>query len=157
MKILMVCLGNICRSPLAEGIMQAKAQANNLHWSVDSAGTGAWHAGERPDSRSIRTGRNHGFDIARQRARQVRKDDFDHFDLILAMDSSNYEDLLGLAQTDEQRSKIAMIMNFLHPGENRDVPDPYYHNQLFEEVYHMLDAACDAVIAQFTTHTHPKT
>lgn len=153
MKILMVCLGNICRSPLAEGIMQHKAQTRNLDWKVDSAGTGAWHAGERPDSRSIRTGRNHGIDIARQRARQVRQDDFDHFDLILAMDSNNYEDLHGLAQTDEQRSKIAMIMNFLHPGEDRDVPDPYYHNHLFEDVYHMLDAACDAVIQQFNGDT----
>jgi len=157
MKILMVCLGNICRSPLAEGIMQAKAHAHQLDWKVDSAGTGSWHAGERPDSRAIHTGRNHGFDIARQRARQVRRDDFDNFDLILAMDSSNYEDLCGLAPTEEQRSKITMIMNFLHPGEDRDVPDPYYHNELFEEVFHMLDAACDRIIEQFKTDAHALT
>lgn len=149
MKILMVCLGNICRSPLAEGIMQAKAQAHNLPWEIDSAGTGSWHAGERPDSRSIRTGRNHGIDIARQRARQVKDEDFDRFDLILAMDSNNYADLLRLARTDEQRSKVAMIMNYLHPGENREVPDPYYHNGLFEQVYQLLDAACDQIIHSY--------
>ena len=151
MKILMVCLGNICRSPLAEGIMKAKVQAHNLDWKVDSAGTGAWHSGERPDSRSIHTGRSHGIEIAQQRARQVRQDDFDNFDLILAMDSSNYEDLLGLAKTDEQRGKIAMILNYLHPDENRDVPDPYYHNNLFEDVYQMLDAACSQIVERHKT------
>lgn len=151
MKILMVCLGNICRSPLAEGILQAKAQAHQLNWKVDSAGTGSWHTGERPDSRSIRTGRNHGIDIAQQRARQVHQADFDNFDLILAMDANNYHDLRHLAQTEEQRNKIAMIMNFLHPGEDRDVPDPYYHNNLFEEVYQMLNAACDQIIERHKT------
>jgi protein-tyrosine phosphatase len=157
MKILMICLGNICRSPLAEGIMKAKAQAHQLDWKVDSAGTGSWHSGERPDSRSIHTGRNHGIDIAQQRARQVRQDDFDNFDLILAMDSNNYEDLRSLAKTDEHRSKVAMILNFLHPGEDRNVPDPYYHNHLFEEVFQMLDAACERIIEQFRSDALPKT
>lgn len=149
MKILMVCLGNICRSPLAEGIMKAKAQEHGLDWQVDSAGTGSWHSGERPDSRSIHTARRHGIEIARQRARQIIPIDLERFDLILAMDETNYNNILALAENEEQRSKVNMIMNYLHPGENRNVPDPYWNNDGFEDVFQMLDAACDKIIQHF--------
>lgn len=149
MKILMVCLGNICRSPLAEGIMKTKAQKHGLDWQVDSAGTGSWHSGERPDSRSINTARHHGIEIESQRARQIASPDFDRFDLILAMDETNYRDILALAENEEQRNKVNMIMNYLHPGENHNVPDPYWNDDGFEAVFQMLDAACDKIVKHF--------
>lgn len=149
MKILMVCLGNICRSPLAEGIMAYKISKNGLSWNVDSAGTGAWHVGELPDHRSISTARHHGIDISRQRARQFRPVDLDTFDLVLAMDSSNYNDILRHADTGEKREKVKLIMNFVHPGRNLSVPDPYWNDDGFEAVYGMLDQACDNIIQHF--------
>jgi protein-tyrosine phosphatase len=148
MKILMVCLGNICRSPLAEGILQNKIRQKGLNWQVDSAGTGAWHTGERPDSRSIAIARKYGIDITGQKARQFRSDDLEHFDLVLAMDSSNYQDLLRHAVSKEQEEKIHLIMNFVTPGQNQSVPDPYWNNDGFEQVYQMLDEACSRVVEQ---------
>lgn len=153
MKILMVCLGNICRSPLAEGILRKKIEENNLDWEVDSAGTGSWHIGEQPDPRSILTARNHGIDITNQRARQLKPDDLDRFDLILAMDHSNYNDIRRFAISDEQKKKVHLILNFLHPGSNEPVPDPYWDNDGFEKVYAMLEAACDKLIEHFSKHT----
>ena len=125
MKILMVCLGNICRSPLAEGILKEKIRERGLDWQVDSAGTGGWHAGEQPDPRSIQTARRHGIDLTDQRARQFRPADLEQFDLILAMDASNRSDILRSAGNEAQRSKVEMVMNFLHPAADQDVPDPY--------------------------------
>ncbi len=112
----MVCLGNICRSPLAEGILKEKIRERGLDWQVDSAGTGGWHAGEQPDPRSIQTARRHGIDLTDQRARQFRPADLEQFDLILAMDASNRSDILRSAGNEAQRSKVEMIMNFLYPG-----------------------------------------
>ncbi|MCF8244864.1 MAG: low molecular weight phosphotyrosine protein phosphatase [Saprospiraceae bacterium] len=149
MKILMVCLGNICRSPLAEGIMQHKITASGLDWQVDSAGTGAWHVGEQPDSRSIATARQHGIDITRQRARQLKPHDLDRFDLVLAMDSQNYRDILGLATTKAQEDKVLLIMNFVAPDRNQAVPDPYWNDNGFEQVFEMLEAACGMVVEKF--------
>ncbi len=146
MKILMVCLGNICRSPLAEGIMRAKIEAQQLDWEVDSAGTGSWHLGERPDPRSIQVASRYGIDISRQRARQVTPDDLDHFDLILTMDRSNFQDVLRLARSDAQRSKIAMILNYVRPGADESVPDPYWDDDGFEHVFQLLDEACEQVV-----------
>lgn len=146
MKILMVCLGNICRSPLAEGIMQHKAGQAGLDWTVDSAGTGSWHTGELPDRRSIRTARENGIDISGQRARQFRADDFDRFDRIFVMDTQNLRDVLRQARTDEQRDKVDLILNQIHPGQECSVPDPYYDDDGFEEVFNMLDAACEAFL-----------
>lgn len=145
MKVLMVCLGNICRSPLAEGILEAKTRAKNLDWYIDSAGTGGWHAGENPDERSIKIAKKYGVDISKQRARKIEKADFDNFDLILVMDTQNYRDVLSLAKNDAQREKIKMIMNFSRPHRNEAVPDPYYDNR-FEIVYEMLDEACEALL-----------
>lgn len=147
MKILMVCLGNICRSPLAEGILAYKAQAARLNWTVDSAGTGHWHAGERPDRRSIATAREHGVDITGQRARQFQPADFERFDRIFVMDTQNLRDVLRQAQSPAHREKVGLILDLLHPGENRSVPDPYYDDDGFEAVFQMLDAACDALVA----------
>lgn len=149
MKILMVCLGNICRSPLAEGIMKHKISVQGLNWYVDSAGTGAWHIGEQPDRRSIQTARRHGIDITGQRARQFQPQDLNHFDLILAMDSSNYQDILRHAVSKEQEEKVHLIMNFVTPGMNQNVPDPYWNDFGFEQVFHMLDEACSKVIERF--------
>ncbi|MCB0579845.1 MAG: low molecular weight phosphotyrosine protein phosphatase [Phaeodactylibacter sp.] len=146
MKILMVCLGNICRSPLAEGIMKHKLREHGLDWTVDSAGTGFWHVGEPPDPRSVSTARQHGLDISRQRARQIQPADLDDYDLILAMDSSNYQDILRLANGSRQENKVEMILNYVDPGSNRNVPDPYWNDDGFDRVFHMLDEACERVI-----------
>lgn len=144
----MVCLGNICRSPLAEGIMQQKLLEKGLDWQVDSAGTGAWHVGEKPDQRSIQTARRHQIDIGQQRARQLKPHDLDRFDLILAMDSQNYRDILRHATSKAQEEKVHLIMNFVSPGRNQAVPDPYWDDNGFEQVFEMLDLACERVIEQ---------
>ena len=146
MKILMVCLGNICRSPLAEGIMQNKIAQRGLEWSVDSAGTGAWHVGENPDQRSIEVANKYGVDITNQRSRQLSTSDLQEFDLIFAMDSSNYQNILKMASSAEEEQKVEMIMNVVKPGFNQNVPDPYYDNDGFELVFKMLDEACEKVI-----------
>ena len=141
----MVCLGNICRSPLAEGIMKAHIKEQGLDWQVDSAGTSSWHIGESPDPRSISIARENGLDITDQRGRQFIKDDFDRFDLILTMDASNYQNVLNLARSDADRQKVKLILNYLYPDENRTVPDPYYDNG-FPRVYEMLNEACRKII-----------
>ncbi len=144
MKILMVCLGNICRSPLAQGIMEDKIRKRGLDWHVDSSGTGAWHVGEKPDQRSINVAKENSIDITHQRARQFSKSDLDHFDVILTMDTSNYRNVLTHTD-DSNKYKVKMIMNYLYPKENRSVPDPYYDGG-FDYVYNLLDQACDRVI-----------
>ncbi|HSD14338.1 MAG TPA: low molecular weight protein-tyrosine-phosphatase [Flavobacterium sp.] len=145
-KILMVCLGNICRSPLAEGILQSKLPKELF--LVDSAGTGSWHVGQEPDKRSILIAKNKGLDITHQRGRQINKSDFDTFDYIYVMDISNYRDVIALAPNAEAKSKVVMILDELFPGENVDVPDPYYGGQSgFEHVYMLLNEACE-IIAQ---------
>ena len=146
MKILMVCLGNICRSPLAEGIMQNKINNNKLDWKVDSAGTGAWHVGELPDPRSIDVAKKYGIDITHQRARQFKATDFDTFDYIFAMDASNFNNINKLAKNEAQKEKVTMIMNWEKPGMNEGVPDPYYDSDGFEQVYDMIDRACEKVV-----------
>lgn len=143
-KILMVCLGNICRSPLAEGILQSKLPKDKF--IVDSAGTGGWHAGEKPDKRSIEAAKNRGLDITYQRARQFKISDFNTFDYIYVMDMSNYKNVISLAQNENHKQKVKLILNELFPNENVEVPDPYYGGQDgFEQVYDMLDKACDVI------------
>ena len=146
MKILMVCLGNICRSPLAEGILQQKIDAYGLDWQVDSAGTGGWHAGERPDRRSIAIAALHGIDISKQRARQFQASDVAQFDRIFVMDTQNQREVLRQIPTPEDRQKVDLILNQLYPGENRIVPDPYYDDDGFEQVFQMLEKACDRFV-----------
>lgn len=149
MKVLMVCLGNICRSPLAEGILRHKAGLRGLNWHIESAGTGAWHVGEAPDPRSQKVARQNGVDISKQRAQQFSPYHIETFDLIFAMDSSNYQDIIRHAKTDAERNKIQLIMNMVEPGKNTAVPDPYYDDYLYDKVYSMLDAACTAIIDQY--------
>lgn len=145
----MVCLGNICRSPLAQGILEHKCSTAGLDWVIDSAGTSGWHEDEAPDPRSVEIAAEYNIDISRQRSRKFSISDFDSFDLILAMDTSNYNDIIKLAPTEESKSKVKMILNYVFPGENRKVPDPYYDDN-FERVYGLLDSACDKIIEEFS-------
>jgi len=143
-KILMVCLGNICRSPLAEGILKSKVNSELIF--VDSAGTGHWHIGNSPDKRSIEVGLNHGIDIRSQRGRQFSANDFDNFDIIFAMDISNKENILSLARNKNDINKVRLILDEIFPDENVDVPDPYYGGALgFEKVFEMLNEACNSL------------
>ena len=148
MKVLMVCLGNICRSPLAEGILTEKVKQRNLDWEVDSAGTGGWHVGEPPDPRSIEKAGEFGIDISHQRSRQVNKKDLEEFDLILAMDASNYNNLKKLSHEKFHHDKIKLILNYVYPERNMGVPDPYYDGG-FQKVYDLLDKATDQLIHHF--------
>ncbi|MCF2873962.1 MULTISPECIES: low molecular weight protein-tyrosine-phosphatase [unclassified Tenacibaculum] len=146
-KILMVCLGNICRSPLAEGILQSKLSSQSFF--VDSAGTAGYHVGELPDRRSIEVAKKYGIDITNQRSRKFVKSDFKDFDLIYAMDESNYNNIVSMTDDYNEVQKVKMIMNELYPNENRSVPDPYYGgDQGFENVYRMLDEACSIVASK---------
>jgi len=146
----MVCLGNICRSPLAHGILQHKVDAIELDWTIDSAGTGSWHVGQPPDNRSIEIGLKFGVDITNQKARQFIKSDFARFDKIYVMDSENYNNVVSLARSEEDKSKVGLILNLVNPGMNTAVPDPYYGGkQGFENVYDLLDQATDEIIRLF--------
>lgn len=143
-KILMVCLGNICRSPLAEGILRAKVNSNKV--LVDSAGTGHWHIGNPPDPRSIAVAKKYGIDISNLKGRQFTVDDFKNFDKIFVMDNSNLKDVLSLASSQSDKQKVSLILDAVFPNENVDVPDPYLGGQQsFEDVYQMLDQACDSI------------
>ena len=147
MKILMVCLGNICRSPLAEGIMQHLADEHGLGWQIDSASTGGWHVGEGPDRRSVRTARNHHIDISKQICRQFRRSDFDDFDLILVMDKYNLSDVLAMAPNEEAAAKVKLLLG------SREVPDPYYDDSLFEPVFEMIESGCRDIIKDVLNRT----
>lgn len=154
MKILMVCLGNICRSPLAQGILEEKIQQRGLNATVDSAGTAAYHIGEKPDSRSIQIAVKHNVNISSQTARQFEVSDFDRFDRIYAMDRHNYEDILALARNEEDRKKVDMILNASRPGKNNSVPDPYYSGREgFQKVYAMLDEACEVIAGDIAANS----
>lgn len=147
MKILMVCLGNICRSPIADGLLRKKVKDLNLDVYVDSAGTNNFHVGEQPDTRMRQTAKKFSCPIDDLRARQFVVADFDAFDVIYAMDSSNYNNILKLARNSNDENKVKLILNELYPGENRGVPDPYYGGeQGFIDVYNMLDKATDKII-----------
>jgi protein-tyrosine phosphatase len=146
-KILMVCLGNICRSPLAEGILASKLPKKDF--IVDSAGTGSWHIGHAPDKRSIAVAKKNGLIISNQRGRQFSTDDFDFFDYIYVMDNSNYDTVIELAKNQQQKDKVKMILDELFPNENVDVPDPYFGlANGFNMVYEMLDEACEIISAK---------
>tara|TARA_B110000503_G_scaffold141976_1_gene237230 strand:+ start:256 stop:708 length:453 start_codon:yes stop_codon:yes gene_type:complete len=148
-KVLMVCLGNICRSPLAEGILQSKINADEVF--VDSAGTAAYHVGNLPDERSIDVAGKYGINITNQRARKFTVRDFDTFDFIYAMDDSNYQNILMLARSENDESKVQMILNETHPNKSLNVPDPYYGgNQGFENVYTMLNEVCEIIANKFS-------
>lgn len=150
MNILMVCLGNICRSPLAEGILEHKIIQKNLSHTVDSAGTASFHVGESPDYRSQKVAKAHGINISKQKGRHFTVKDFKHFDYIFVMDSSNYRNVISLAKNEEDKNKVVLILNVLYPNENLSVPDPYHGgDEGFEKVYQMLDLACDKIIEKY--------
>jgi protein-tyrosine phosphatase len=146
-NVLMVCLGNICRSPLAEGILKSKVNPEKVH--VDSAGTGDYHINDMPDSRSIAVAKRNGLDISNQRGRQFQSEDFERFDLIYVMDNFNFADVISLARNEEDKKKVYLILNEVFPGENVDVPDPYQGGELgFKNVYKMLEEACKIIAAK---------
>ncbi|SHM68926.1 low molecular weight protein-tyrosine-phosphatase [Mucilaginibacter sp. OK098] len=144
MKLLMVCLGNICRSPLAHGIMEHLANEQGLDWEIESAGTGNWHVGEGPDRRSTRTAREHGIDISKQICRLFRISDFDTYDHIFVMDKSNLSDILSMARNEEDRKKVRLLL------VDKIVPDPYYDDTQFEPVFQMIEKGCKEIIKQLT-------
>jgi len=147
MKILMVCLGNICRSPLAEGILAHKTQHLNIE--VDSAGTAGYHIGKLPDERSIEIAEKYNIDLTKQRARQFSRADFDDFDIIYAMDTNNYTHLISLADNETERNKVRLILNEVNPEKFESVPDPYYGgDDGFQNIFNMLDDACNKIISQ---------
>ena len=140
----MVCLGNICRSPLAEGILQSKLDAN--FFSIDSAGTAAYHIGELPDQRSIAVAKKHGIDISNQKARKFDIKDFIEFDVIYAMDKENYQNICSLAKNKTELQKVKMILDEVNLSQNLSVPDPYYgEDDGFQNVYQLLDEACEKI------------
>ncbi|MEO6612441.1 MAG: low molecular weight protein-tyrosine-phosphatase [Chitinophagaceae bacterium] len=151
MKILMVCLGNICRSPLAEGILQDKAFNAGLTWSVESAGTNSYHLGEPPHPLSQKVARQHGIDISRQRARRFTAEDFAIYDKIYALAADVIEEIKRIAKNKFDASKAELLMNELYPGKDMDVPDPWYGPEPgYHEVYALLDKVCDRIIEQYT-------
>lgn len=142
-KVLMVCLGNICRSPLAEGILKSKVDANAVF--VDSSGTAGYHVGNPPDKRSIAVAQKHLIDISAQKCRQFSQNDFKEFDLIYAMDKNNFINILSLANTEKDEKKVRLLLDEVDLGIN-EVPDPYYGEvDGFEEVYQMINSACEAI------------
>ncbi|WP_373058689.1 low molecular weight protein-tyrosine-phosphatase [Zunongwangia sp. H14] len=143
-KILMVCLGNICRSPLAEGILKSKTDPAKVY--IDSSGTGGYHVGCAPDDRSIAVAKRYGLDISEQKCRKFDVSDFEEFDHIFVMDNYNYRDILSLTENKDDQQKVHLILNEIFPGENVDVPDPYHGGeQGFENVYQMLEEACEKI------------
>ncbi len=155
MKILMVCLGNICRSPLAEGILREKLKQAGLSWQVDSAGTNGYHVGEAPHALSQKVARLHGIDISRQRARRFMATDFGEYDRIYAMAGDVLADMRRIGGSAFDPTKAGLLLNMLHPGENRDVPDPWYGAEPgYHEVYELIASACSTIITQATSHQH---
>ena len=147
MRILFVCLGNICRSPLAEGILRHKAHHRGIPLEVDSAGFESFHLGDGADPRSQRVAAQNGINISEHTARLFRAHDFDHYDRIYVMDSLNYSDVMQVARNTEDRKKVDYILNLKRPGANQPVPDPYYGGKDgFEKVFRMLDEACDILL-----------
>jgi protein-tyrosine phosphatase len=150
MKILMVCLGNICRSPLAEGILQHKAKQAGLDWQIDSAGTNGYHIGEAPHRLSQKVAKLNGIDICQQRARQFVKEDFQRYDKIYAMAEDVIDDMRRIARDKFDISKVELFLNELYPGKNMDVPDPWYGPEPgYHEVYKLIDATCEAIVTKY--------
>lgn len=147
MKILFVCLGNICRSPLAEGILKKKFEEYGISGIINSAGFEPYHEGQHPDPRSVATAKNHDIDISGKVARLFTLEDFDNYDKILVMDAMNYTDVMRIARNDSDRSKVDYLLNLVNEGSDDEVPDPYYGGPSgFDKVYDMMDRACDRIV-----------
>ncbi len=151
MKILMVCLGNICRSPLAEGILQHRAWEAGLKWSVESAGTNGYHNGEAPHRLSQKVAKLNGIDISQQRSRKFVPEDLERYDMIYAMAEDVVHEMRRISGSRFKAEKVDLLMNILHPGQDRDVPDPWYGAEPgYHEVFQMIDDACTHLIASRT-------
>ena len=150
MKILMVCLGNICRSPLAEGILQQKALHAGLNWQVDSAGTNGFHNGEAPHHLSQKVAFQNGIDISQQRSRKITKDDFDQYDRLYAMAGDVLCDMMDIAGKKFDSNKSSLLLNAIYPGQNKDVPDPWYGPEPgYHDVFKLIEQASDAIISSY--------
>ena len=144
----MVCLGNICRSPLAEGILRKKEIDNDIKLIVDSAGTSNFHIGEKPDNRTIKNALKHGIDISNLTSRQFTELDFDRFDIIYVMDENNLHDVIRMACNKQELKKVNLILDHLYPNANISVPDPYFSvDSAFEDVFQLLNEACEEIIS----------
>ncbi len=137
----MVCLGNICRSPLAEGVLQQMANQKQLNWQISSAGTGNWHVGQAPDPRSITVAKKYGYDISKQKAIHFTPSFFKHYGCILVMDKNNLKDVIGLANTNEDKKRVKLFL-----ANEADVADPYYDNALFDPVFKVIENQCKLLI-----------
>ena len=147
-KVLMVCLGNICRSPLAQGILESTSKKNNLNIYVDSAGTGNWHSGSSPDKRSIDVAKKYGINISHQKARQFSSEDFKNFHKIYVMDTQNYSNILKLCSSENECNKVELILKSINEHGRLSVPDPYYGGKDgFEKIYKLLHSACEKIVA----------
>ena len=145
-KILMVCLGNICRSPLAHGILDSMLDSNKFE--VQSAGTGAWHVGQKPDPRSIEIANKNNIDISHQRAQQFSTYDYEIYDYIFVMDKANYRDVVKLAKTPQEIKKVSLLLDSTYPGQEKEVPDPYYGGKNgFKQVYDLIFKACEKIMS----------
>ena len=153
LKILMVCLGNICRSPMAHGILQHKVSALKLNWEIDSAGTSGYHKGELPDRRAIACMKRHDIDITYQRSRPITVADLRYYDRIFVMDRSNLKDVSDMAGTEHELKKVELMMTVVDAQNPEDVPDPYFgtEDSGFEKVYEMVDLATDRLIEKYKT------
>jgi protein-tyrosine phosphatase len=157
MKILMVCLGNICRSPLAEGILQQKAQEAGLSWRVDSAGTNGFHIGEAPHPLSQKVALQHGIDISGQKARRFVKQDFEEYDKVYALAGDVVEEMQRIAGKKFDAHKADLLLNELYPGQQRDVPDPWYGSEPgYHQVFELIDKACAAIVEKYMAHNIKK-
>ena len=147
MKILMVCLGNICRSPLAEGILQDKALKARLNWQIDSAGTNGYHTGEPPHQLSIKIARENGIDISKQKSRRFTADDFEEYDLLYAMAADVLEEMKRIGKNKFDTKKVRLFLNEEYPGEDRDVPDPWSGPEGgYQEAFAIINKTCDCII-----------
>jgi protein-tyrosine phosphatase len=147
MKILMVCLGNICRSPLAEGILQQKVLQAGLNWIVDSAGTNGYHTGEPPHQLSIKVALQNGIDISKQRSRKFVAEDFERYDKIYAMADDVLDDMKRIAKNKFDQQKTDLLLNELFPNQNLEVPDPWYGPEKgYHEVFELIDKACEVIV-----------
>lgn len=150
MKILMVCLGNICRSPLAEGILKEQCKKKNLNWVIESAGTAGYHVGSAPHHQSQKVALQHQIDISEQRCRKFVKEDMDRFDLIFAMDHQNYIDIKQLSEEKWDTNKVKLILNEVHSIKNKDVPDPWNGTDKdFLYTFQLLEIACESIINNY--------
>lgn len=149
-RILVVCLGNICRSPLAEGVLLHLVDEHNLNLTIDSAGTSNYHINEAPDARTIANAKKHKIDLTPLRARQFTVNDFDNFDRIFVMDKSNYSNVLDLARHENDKLKVDLFLNILHPGQNQEVPDPYFGGEAgFEHVFNLVWNTSEKLISEY--------